>query len=55
MEKYIVKQEDLIGDIKNFPIEIVQKMADYQIKQGNKVKVEIFQNNYIQHKMCGGF
>jgi len=30
MNKYIVKPEDLIGDIEGFPIEVVQKMVDYQ-------------------------
>ena len=36
MKEYKVKKEDLIGEIKDFPIEVVQKMVDYQVEQGNK-------------------
>lgn len=45
MERYIVKPEDLKGDIKDFPIEVVQKMVDYQVEQGHKANVEIFQKD----------
>jgi hypothetical protein len=41
---YKVKQEDLIGDIKDFPIEIVQRMVECQVEQGNKANVTVFQN-----------
>lgn len=44
MEKYKVKQEGLKGDIKDFPIEVVQAMVDEQVKQGNKADVGIFQD-----------
>lgn len=37
MEKYKVKPEDLKGEIKDFPIEIVQKMVDYHIKEEGKM------------------
>ena len=37
MEKYKVKPEDLKGEIKDFPIEIVQKMVDYHIKEEGKI------------------
>ena len=40
-----VTKEDLIGDIKDFPIEIVQKMCDYQVKQGRVFNPKVFQNN----------
>ena len=44
---YKVKQEDLIGDIEGFPIEVVQRMVEYQVKQGNKADVTMFQKrNY---------
>lgn len=36
MERYIVKPEELKGEIKDFPIEVVQRMVDYQVEQGNK-------------------
>lgn len=41
--RYIVKPEDLKGEIANFPIEVVQRMVDYQVKQGNKADVSVFQ------------
>lgn len=40
MEKYKVKPEDLKGEIKDFPIEIVQKMVDYHIKEEGKMNIE---------------
>ena len=40
---YKVKQSDLIGDIKGFPIEVVQKMVERQVEQGNKADVTVFQ------------
>lgn len=55
MEKYIVKPEDLKGEIAKFPIQVVQKMVDYQVEQGNKADVAIFQlYNQMMHK-GGGF
>lgn len=50
-----VEQSDLIGKIKHFPIEIVQKMIDYQVAQGNKANITIFQENPYYHKNIGGF
>lgn len=43
--RYIVKKSDLIGDIRNFPLEIVQKMVDYQIIQDSFCDMTIFQEN----------
>lgn len=40
---YKVKKSDLIGDLKGFPIEVVQKMLEKQLAQGNKQNIEIFQ------------
>lgn len=40
---YKVKQSDLKGQIKDFPIEIVQKMVSKQVHQGNKADVGVFQ------------
>ena len=40
-----VEQSDLIGDIKGFPIEVVQKMVDEQIAQRNKANVFFFQDD----------
>lgn len=39
-----VEQSDLVGDIKDFPIEVVEKMIEEQVKQGNCPNVEVFQN-----------
>ena len=52
---YKVKQSDLIGDIKGFPIEVVQKMVERQVEQGNKADVSIFQKRGDAAKWCGGF
>lgn len=38
-----VEQSDLVGDIKDFPIEVVEKMIEEQVKQGNCPNVEVFQ------------
>ena len=38
-----IQQEDLIGQIEGFPIEVVQRMVEEQVKQGNKADVTVFQ------------
>ena len=53
--KYIVTADDLIGDIKGYPIEVAQKMVDYQVKQGNAPDVVTFQSNCLTSKFYGGF
>lgn len=55
METYIVKQEDLIEQIKGFPIEVVQRMVDCQVEQGNKADVSVFQRERCASKAMGGF
>jgi hypothetical protein len=55
METYIVKQEDLIGQIKGFPIEVVQRMVDCQVEQGNKADVSVFQRNKFAGQLNNGF
>lgn len=55
MERYIVKESDLIGDIENLPIGLVQLMVDYQFIQGNKPDVEVFQSCKTTDKYDGGF
>lgn len=52
---YKVKPEDLIGEIEGFPIEVVQKMVDYQVEQGNKADVTVFQKLATAAKPDGGF
>ena len=36
-KEYKVTEKDLIGQLKGFPIEVVQKMVDYQVEQGNRL------------------
>ena len=52
---YKVTKEDLKGQIGNFPIEVVQKMIERQVEQGNEADVTVFQTdrcNIVEH---GGF
>lgn len=46
---------DLIGKIKNFPIEVVEKMVEEQVRQGNKADVTIFQKEVTADTRDGGF
>lgn len=55
MKRHIVKQSDLNGDIKHFPIEVVQKMVDYQVAQGNKAAPGVFANAIDCGVTEGGF
>ena len=53
--EYKVKQEDLVGEIKDFPIEVVQKMVERQVEQGNKADVSVFQGYRNSGKGLDGF
>lgn len=53
--RYIVKPEDLKGEIADFPIEVVQRMVDCQVEQGNKADVSVSQNNKTASCYDGGF
>lgn len=55
MGNYKVTKNDLIGDIKDFPIEVVQRMVDCQIEQGNKADVTVFQTGRCKIVEHGGF
>lgn len=55
MKGQILEQSDLIGEIKDFPIEVVQEMVNEQLRQGNKADVGVFQEDYSADKNCGGF
>ena len=52
---YIVEKKDLKGEIKDFPIEVVQKMVDCQVLQGNKANVSVFQHDAYAEQFEGGF
>lgn len=53
--KDIVRPEDLIYDINEFPIEIVQHMVNEQVRQGNLPDVTVFQKRSYNGKSLGGF
>lgn len=42
---YVVKESDLIGDIEDFPIEVVQKMVDNQYDKRHVCDVSVFQQS----------
>lgn len=52
---YKVEHSDLIGEIANFPIEVVQKMVEEQVKQGNPADVSVFQRGVTLVVEAGGF
>ena len=43
MNEIKITEKDLIGDIAGFPIEVVRKMVEEQVRQGNKADVKVFQ------------
>lgn len=51
MRQYKVKKEDLIGELEGFPIEIAQRMVDYQ----DTPNISIFQKNVGTNHFLGGF
>lgn len=53
--KDIVYPEDLIGNISNFPIEIIQHMVNEQVRQGNFPDVTVFQNIKTAGTFLKGF
>lgn len=53
--EYKVTEKDLIGLIDGFPIEVVQKMIERQVEQGNKADVILFQTHRTYGKSEGGF
>jgi hypothetical protein len=54
MESKVTKK-DLIGDLKNFPIEVVEKMLQNQYKQVNKIDITVFQKYNRSDIQTGGF
>ena len=55
MKGKTVEQSDLVGALKDFPIEVVQEMVNEQVMQGNKANVEVFQERVHVGRICGGF
>ena len=50
-----VEKSDLVGGIKNFPIEVVEKMVEEQVRQGCQPDVEAFQQYPSAGVSDGGF
>lgn len=55
MKGKTVEQSDLVGALKEFPIEVVQEMVNEQVMQGNNANVEVFQERVHVGRICGGF
>ena len=55
MKGTTVEQSDLVGDIKEFPIEVVQEMVNEQVRQGNNADVEVLTKNVGASMNNGGF
>lgn len=50
-----ITEKDLIGDLKDFPIKVVEKMLERQVEQGNKKDVTVFQKEKKSHNGLKGF
>ena len=56
MEKiYKVVNEDLVGELREFPLAVVQKMIERQVMQGNPANVKVFQADTTAEQLDGGF
>lgn len=56
MEKiYKVVNEDLVGELKEYPLAVVQKMIERQVMQGNPANVKVFQADTTAEQLDGGF
>ena len=54
-KKYLIKESDITGSIDGFPVEIVQKMLENQVKQGNELDIRPFQIRASIDKYNKGF
>lgn len=52
---YKVVNEDLVDELKEFPLAIVQKMVERQVMQGNPANVKVFQADPTAPQSDGGF
>ena len=49
---YKVQETNLNSEIRNSPIEVLEEMVEYQVKQGNKPDVKVFRRHtYIYPQM----
>lgn len=52
---YMVKEEDITGDLTGIPIEIVQLMVKRQFEQTGRCDISLFQGNLRANLQVGGF
>lgn len=52
---YKITKADLIGKISDFPIDVVEKMIERQVEQGEKADVKVFQHSRTANASGGGF
>ena len=50
-----VTDADLIDELKEVPIDIVERMLYYQQREGNTPNVKVFQRNRCADRWQGGF
>lgn len=53
--KYGITEDDMIGQLKDFPVGVVVRMMEEQEKQGNRPNVKVFQNYRDAGKTRAGF
>ena len=52
---YNITEDDMIGEIRRFPIGLVIRMMEEQEAQGNKPNVKVFQDQADSGQEAGGF
>lgn len=55
MSKIVIKQKDLIGDLKGVPSCVVKMMLEEQVRQGNELDITVFQKNLLSGRVNKGF
>ena len=53
--KYNLTPEDLKGQIKDFPLEVISRMMDKQREQGEEPSHHVFASNNCADTLMGGF
>lgn len=55
MSEMRVTPQDLKGEIKGFPVEVVQKMCERQVTHGSKFNPSVFEHDYCASSESDGF
>ena len=53
--RFHITRDDMIGELKGFPVGVVVRMLEETEWQGNKPDVKVFQHNNHRGKGLGGF